>query len=70
MESGLRNSVVIAAVGDVALLHRPSDGLFRSGWDDADLRIANISTSATPGGIDAAELEPLTADAVLTPGWL
>lgn len=28
METGQSKGIVIAAVGDVALLHRPSDGLF------------------------------------------
>lgn len=28
-------SFSIAAVGDVALLHRPGTDLFRTGWDDA-----------------------------------
>ena len=37
----------IAAVGDVALLHRPGFDLFRAGWDDADLRIANLEAPLT-----------------------
>ena len=48
--------MVIGAVGDVALLHPPSGGLFRKGWDDADLRIANLEAPLTTGGQPAAKL--------------
>ncbi|HEV7664049.1 MAG TPA: CapA family protein [Chloroflexota bacterium] len=46
----------IAAVGDVALLNRPGAALFRTGWDDADLRLANLEAPLCEGGIPAAKL--------------
>lgn len=46
----------LAAVGDVALLHRPSNDLFRAGWDSADLRIANLEAPLCDGGIPAPKL--------------
>jgi hypothetical protein len=52
----VRDGLLIAAVGDVALLHRPSDGLFRQGWDDADVRFANLEAPLTDGGVPATKL--------------
>lgn len=46
----------IAAVGDVALLRPPGADLFRAGWDDADVRIANLEAPLTQGGVPAAKL--------------
>jgi poly-gamma-glutamate synthesis protein (capsule biosynthesis protein) len=46
----------LAAVGDVALLHRPATSLFRSGWDEADIRIANLEAPLTTGGVPAVKL--------------
>lgn len=46
----------LAAVGDIALVRRPSDGLFREGWDTADLRIANLEAPLTTGGVPAPKL--------------
>jgi hypothetical protein len=41
----------IAAVDDVALLRPPGADLFRAGWDDADVRIANLEAPLTQGGV-------------------
>lgn len=49
-------ALTIAAVGDVALLSRPGGQLFRTGWDDADLRIANLEAPLCDGGVPAAKL--------------
>lgn len=49
-------TLTIAAVGDVALLHRPGSDLFRTGWDEADLRIANLEAPLTTGGVPAPKL--------------
>jgi Bacterial capsule synthesis protein PGA_cap len=46
----------IAAVVDVALLRPPGADLFRAGWDEADVRIANLEAPLTQGGIPAAKL--------------
>jgi poly-gamma-glutamate synthesis protein (capsule biosynthesis protein) len=46
----------LAAVGDVALLHRPGADLFRTGWDSADLRIANLEAPLCTGGTPAPKL--------------
>ena len=46
----------IAAVGDVAMLHRPGSDLFRTGWDSADLRIANLEAPLCTGGTPAPKL--------------
>jgi poly-gamma-glutamate synthesis protein (capsule biosynthesis protein) len=54
--SELRNGFTLAAVGDVALLHRPADGLLRDSWDAADVRIANLEAPLTDGGVPAVKL--------------
>jgi poly-gamma-glutamate capsule biosynthesis protein CapA/YwtB (metallophosphatase superfamily) len=59
----------IAAVGDVALLHRPGSDLFRTGWDDADLRIANLEAPLCDGGVPAAKLIRLQSP-VVAAEWL
>ena len=46
----------IAAVGDVAMLHRPGSDLFRTGWDSADLRIANLEAPLCTAGTPALKL--------------
>ncbi len=52
------DELTLAAVGDVALLHRPGADLCREGWDEADLRIANLEAPLTDGrdGVPAAKL--------------
>lgn len=50
---------VLAAAGDVALLRRPSQDLYRDGWDSADLRIANLEAPLLADerqGVPAAKL--------------
>src|SRR5688572_11460521 len=51
-----RAGFTLAAVGDLALLHRPGQGLLRAGWDAADLRIANLEAPLTDGGVPAVKL--------------
>lgn len=51
-EAGL----TLAAVGDVALLRPPGQDLFRVGWDDASLRIANLEAPLVEHGIPAPKL--------------
>ena len=46
----------VAAVGDVALLHRPGSDLFRQAWDSADLRIANLEAPLCTGGVPSPKL--------------
>jgi poly-gamma-glutamate capsule biosynthesis protein CapA/YwtB (metallophosphatase superfamily) len=62
-------SFSIAAVGDVALLHRPGAELFRTGWDDADLRIANLEAPLCSSGVPAAKLVRLQSP-VAAAEWL
>ena len=62
-------SLSIAAVGDVALLRQPGADLFRQGWDDADLRIANLESPLTDGGVPAAKLIRLQSP-VAAAAWL
>ena len=50
------STITIAAVGDVALLCRPGATLFRTGWDTAAVRIANLEAPLTEGGIPAPKL--------------
>ena len=51
------------------LLHRPGSDLFRSGWDDADLRIANLEAPLCDGGVPAAKLIRLQSP-VVAAEWL
>lgn len=47
----------IAVVGDVALMHRPGQSLYRSTWDAADIRIANLEGPIiTEPGLPAEKL--------------
>jgi poly-gamma-glutamate capsule biosynthesis protein CapA/YwtB (metallophosphatase superfamily) len=49
--------VRIAAVGDVALLQRPSQDLWRTVWDSADVRLANLEGPIVTGpGVPAEKL--------------
>jgi poly-gamma-glutamate synthesis protein (capsule biosynthesis protein) len=61
--------VTLAAVGDVALLRRPSPNLFREGWEEADLRIANLESPLCAGGEPATKLIRLRSP-VQAADWL
>jgi hypothetical protein len=50
------SALTIAAVRDVTLLHRPGSHLFRTGWDTADLRIANLEAPLCTGGVPSPKL--------------
>ncbi len=65
----MTDSIVLGAVGDVALLEPPRADLFRQGWDDADLRIANLEAPLTDGGVPAAKLIRLKAPTEAA-GWV
>jgi poly-gamma-glutamate synthesis protein (capsule biosynthesis protein) len=54
--SGDARGFTLAAVGDVALLRRPGADVFREGWDNADVRIANLEAPLTTGGVPAVKL--------------
>lgn len=62
-------NIVIAAVGDIALLRPPSEGLLRAPWDESDLRLANLEAPLTQGGIPATKLIRLRSP-VAAAGWL
>lgn len=51
-----QNQLVIAAVGDIAMLRKPSSALYLKPWQDSNLRIANLEAPLTDGGIPAAKL--------------
>ncbi len=50
------NQFVIAAVGDIAMLRKPSDALYLEPWNKSDLRLANLEAPFTEGGVPAAKL--------------
>lgn len=48
--------LVIASVGDIAMLRKPSAALYSEPWHNSDLRIANLEAPLTDGGVPAAKL--------------
>ena len=50
------HQLVIAAVGDIAMLRKPSDALYLKPWQNSDLRFANLEAPLTDGGVPAAKL--------------
>lgn len=50
------DALVIAAVGDIAMLRKPSRALYLEPWQNSDLRFANLEAPLTEGGIPAAKL--------------
>lgn len=50
------SELVIAAVGDIAMLRKPSRALYLEPWQNTDLRFANLEAPLTDGGIPAAKL--------------
>lgn len=48
--------LVIAAVGDIAMLRKPSAALYSEPWHNSDLRLANLEAPLTDGGVPAAKL--------------
>jgi poly-gamma-glutamate synthesis protein (capsule biosynthesis protein) len=64
-----RAGPTLAAVGDVVLLRPPREDLFRVGWDDADLRIANLEAPLAEAGVPAPKLIRLKSPPAAA-GWL
>jgi len=50
------NLLAIAAIGDVAMLRKPSDALYLGPWNNADVRFANLEAPLTDSGVPAAKL--------------
>src|SRR4051812_44070615 len=61
--------LTLAAVGDVVLHRPPRADLFRAGWDDADLRIANLEAPLVEQGVPAPKLIRLKSPPVAAE-WL
>lgn len=63
------SALELAAVGDVTLHEAPGREVFRTPWDAADLRIANLEAPLTDGGIPASKLIRLKSPPAAA-GWL